>query len=254
MEFLFIKKFKKRGFKPRKVGLTLVEDTFSCSNSELAKLLDYFGEYVDIVRFPAISSLLVDVKKIRDRINIYKENNIKVCLSGSTMELAFSNNKVDDLLSDAKKLNYDMIEISFSGAFSDKGDIERVIEKVKKYNVDFLVEVGYKDSKADLSIPFNERVNQIKKALKLGAFKVVLEGRNGNFLYNQFGFIREDNIQKIGGEIDFKYLIFELPPLTPTLEVISDYIRIIGINANLGNVPPNYVLILEMFRRKWKGR
>lgn len=253
-DFSIIQKLEKREEKPRQSGITLVEDIFQYSDFELEKLLDYIGDYIDIVKFPAISSLLVDSKNIKNRIKLYKKNNILMCLSGSMMELAYHHEVVDNLLIDAKKLNYKMVELSFSGAFTDKGNIEKLIEQVKQYNMDFFIEVGHKNSKVDLAMPFKDRIKEINRATELSAFKVILEGRNGNFLYNQYGHMRKNNIQKLSRFVDFKDIIFELPPITPTLEIMSDYINIVGYDVNLGNVLPNYAMVVEMFRRKWKGR
>jgi len=253
MDFSLSEKLEKREEKPRQLGITLVEDIFQYSNSELERILTYTGDYIDIVRFSAISPLLVDIDIVKRRLSIYKENNIITCLGGSMTELAYTHGMVDILFKEVEKLSFDMVELSFSGAFTEKGSIESIISQIDKDKIKFLVEVGYKNPNADLSIPFEERVHEIKKAIELGAFKVVIEGRNGNFLYDRSGSMRKENIQKLTNSVNANNLLFELPPLTPTVEVISDYLNTVGYDVNLGNVLPSYVIAIEMFRRKWRG-
>ena len=65
--------------------------------------------------------------------------------------------------------------------------------------------------------------------------------------------MRTENIQRLTDSLDVEKILFELPPLNPRLDVISDYIQTIGKDVNLGNVLPDYVMIIEMFRRKWRG-
>lgn len=252
--FSLFEKLEKREEKPRQLGITVVEDIFQYSDFELGKLLKYVGGYIDIVKFSAISPLLVDIDNVKSRLSIYKENNIITCLGGSMIELAYAHDLVDVLLTEVETLNIDMIELSFSGAFATDGNTKKIIRQINKDRLKFLVEVGYKNPDADLGISFEDRLNEIKKAIDLGAFKVVIEGRNGNFLYNRSGFMRKENIRKIIDSVNATNILFELPPLTPAVEVISDYVNIVGSDVNLGNVILNRVMIVEMFRRKWRGR
>ncbi|MCG8332941.1 MAG: phosphosulfolactate synthase, partial [Proteobacteria bacterium] len=79
-----------------------------------------------------------------------------------------------------------------------------------------------------------------------GSKYVITEGRDSGSagIFRTSGELRTGLVSDIVSSVDFKHLIFE----APTCSAQMFFINMLGANANLGNVNPNNLLVLESQR------
>ncbi len=114
-----------------------------------------------------------------------------------------------------------------------------------------ITEVGKKDPKEVLPISLVHKV--IKEDMENGAFKVIVEAREagrGVGIFDQEGILKKEEVDNIiGGIEDVNWLIWEAPLKNQQQALILR----LGINVNLGNIPPDEVLALEALREGIRG-
>ena len=114
-----------------------------------------------------------------------------------------------------------------------------------------ITEVGKKDPAEALPI---EAVHElIREDLGNGAFKVIIEAREagrGVGIFDREGRTRAEEIDRIlAGGADVDDLVWEAPLKNQQQDLILRF----GVNANLGNIPPEEVLALEALRQGLRG-
>ena len=125
-------------------------------------------------------------------------------------------------------------------AAKKQGAIERLAKEFK-----VLSEVGSKDT-TEVVAPYRW-VEQIKRELAAGAWKVVTEGRESGTvgLYRSTGEIRAGLIEEIEVAVDPSKLVFEAPQKAQQVWLVKHF----GVNVNLGNIPPTEVISVETIRQ-----
>ena len=107
-----------------------------------------------------------------------------------------------------------------------------------------LSEVGSKDAEAVFA-PY-QWVGWIKEERAAGAWKVIMEARESGTagIYRGSGEVRSGLIDEIEHEIGIEDLIFEAPQKSQQ----AWFIRHLGAEVNLGNIPPEEMIPLETLR------
>ena len=127
----------------------------------------------------------------------------------------------------------------------------RKVELIASLAEDYVVlsEVGTKDSER-IYAPY-QWVAWIKEELEAGAFKVITEARESGTsgIFRQTGEVRSGLIDEIVHEVPINKLLFE----APQKEQQAWFIRHLGPDVNLGNIPPDEVIPLETLRLGLRG-
>ena len=229
-----------RTIKKREKGITSISDKGLGLNA-LMDIIDICGDYIDIAKFSIGSAVVTG--KLKEKIAIYKKNNIDVYLGGSTFEKYYDQGKLEDYKRTLNTFGVSTIEIS-------DGIVDIPLETKVKTIRDFcnyfrvIAEVGCKDR--DFVYSPDEWVTQLKECLNAGAWKVLCEGRESGDagIYQDDSTPREDTVNRIINEISLEQIIWETPKAQNQIYFINRF----GANVNLGNISPHEVLILESQR------
>ncbi len=235
-----ILKLPERTKKPRDYGITHVLDK-GLGLYAIKDMISIAGEYIDIVKLGWGTGYIT--RNLEDKIKLYTENQIAICLGGTFFEVCVYQDKFDEFKEWIKSLGIKFVEIS-NGIIDLTLDDK--LEYIRELRKDFVVlsEVGIKDP--DVVIPPYRWVQMIKEELKAGAWKVINEAREGGNvgLYYKTGEIKKGLLDEIVSQIPYQKLIFEAPRKSQQAELIKRF----GSNVNLGNIPWNQVIPLETLR------
>ena len=197
--------------KPRERGWTHVIDK-GMSLNEVEGLIDTAGDYVDIVKLGWGTSYVT--RNLGDKIRTYQAAGIPVMCGGTLLEAAIARGPKLELISSLAE--------------------EFVV----------LSEVGSKDSECVFA-PY-QWVAWIKEEIEAGAAKVITEAREGGTagIFRGSGEVRSGLIDEIVHEVPVDNLLFE----APQKDQQAWFIRHLGPEVNLGNIPPEEVIPLETLR------
>jgi phosphosulfolactate synthase len=226
--------------KPRAQGLTHVIDK-GLNLRDIEGLFDTAGEYVDIVKLGWGTSYVT--RNLEKKIALYRSFETPVVCGGTLFEAAVGRGKLDGY-------RRWLVENRFSHVEVSDGTIElpreRKLELVAELAKDFVVlsEVGSKD--AEIVFAPYQWVEWIREELAAGAWKVITEGREGGTagIYRPTGEMRTGLIDEIVHSIDLGNIIFE----APTKSAQAWFVKHLGAEVNLGNIPPEEVIPLETLR------
>jgi phosphosulfolactate synthase (CoM biosynthesis protein A)/phosphosulfolactate phosphohydrolase-like enzyme len=235
-----------RAIKPRSSGMTMVLDKY-LSPDQAQQLMNTSADYIDVVKLGWGSSLLYKESLLKQKIEIYRQHKVKVCTGGTFIELAFEQGKVDEMLSYAKALGFDAIEVS-NGIHPELTLAEKssLIKKAANAGFTTFSEVGKKMAEEDSAMSYEERVNQIMADLESGAEKVIMEAREaGNVgIFNADGKVNVELANKLFQKIDPDKIIWEAPQKAQQVWLIHQ----LGKDVSIGNVAPFEALSLESLR------
>lgn len=230
-----------RSSKPREQGITHVLDR-GLSLAEIDGLMEVAGGSVDVVKLGWGTALATE--NLEPKLERYREYGIPVVFGGSLTELAIAQERLDELVDWVKQLGLKHFEIS-DGTIALPH--ERKLELIARLARDFTVlsEVGSKDDTGAITPPYLW-VEQMRRELDAGAWKVIAEGRESGTagIFRPSGEVREGLIDEIVHEIDQRSILFDAPRKDQQVW----FVRRFGPDVNLGNVPPGEVLALETLR------
>jgi phosphosulfolactate synthase len=226
--------------KPRQHGLTAIHEV-GCPVGELRHILSDFHELLDIAKLGVGAAYITP--KLEEKVALYREFQVECYFGGTLFEKFYYQSKIDDYVSYLKDLGVNWVEISTGTVDISLSDRARLIER---FNKDFHVvsEVGSKDEQTVM--PPSEWMREIQTLLDAGARYVITEGRNSGTagVYRASGEIRTGLVADIISHLDVNRIIFEAPK--PEHQMY--FIKQVGTNVNLGNVPPRDLLLLEAQR------
>ncbi len=226
--------------KPRETGLThVLEKGMGLSGVE--DFLKISSTHIDIVKLGWGTSLVTPM--LKEKIRIYRDHNIPVCLGGTLLEKFISSKKFEDYVSWVRDLGLTHIEIS-DGVISLPHDIK--LSYIKRLSKEFTVlsEIGSKDE--NIETPPYKWIEMALSELEAGAWKVIGEARESGTagLFRDTGAIRSGLIEEVVTKIGPESWIFEAPQKSQQVWFIQRF----GPNVNLGNIAPAEVIPLETLR------
>ena len=205
-------------------------------------LIEVAGDYLDIVKLGWGTS--VATANLEPKLARYREHGIPVVLGGSLTELAIAQDRLEALIAWVKELGLAHFEIS-DGTIALEHD--RKLQLIEQLSADFTVlsEVGSKDDTGAITPPYLW-VEQMRRELDVGAWKVIAEGRESGTagIFRPSGEVREGLIGEIVAGIDPDDILFDAPRKDQQVW----FVRRFGPEVNLGNVPVDEVLALETLR------
>lgn len=233
----------RRAAKPRTNGLTMVIDG-GLPLSAFRDLVISHGEYIDYVKFGWGTAVVTNV--LSAKIDILRGNDIDFYFGGTLLEKYLAQNRFEDFRAFCGGHECEHVEVS-NGTI-DISNTEKA-GYVRKLAADFTVvsEVGFKDPGKSEQLPPSAWIHAIREDLEAGASLVTLEAResgssgicrpNGEL---RFGLIED----VLGAGIPADRLLFE----APSTALQAYFVKRVGPDVNLGNIPATAVIGLETLR------
>lgn len=239
-----------RTFKPRQVGLTMVIDK-GMGLRETEDLLSLAGDYFDFWKLGFGTSAFYSEAMLRRKIALAHEHQVEIYPGGTFLEVAVSQNRLEEFYDRAVALGFTTVEIS-DGTIELPPDRRRqLVTAAKAFGLKVLTEVGKKDPNQKVIV--EEMLGQVAADLAAGASLVIIEGREsgkGIGIYDKDGrIIRSELEELVAGLTDPGVVIWEAPLKDQQLELILRF----GPNVSLGNVSPQEILALEALRVGLRG-
>ena len=226
--------------KPRKEGLTMVMDK-GLSIPDVENFLSIADPYVDIVKLGFGTSVVTP--GLKEKLAVYRKNNIPVYFGGTLFEAFVIRNQVEDYIKVLQEYDVDFVEVS-DGSISIPHDEKcRYIKQLSEY-VTVLSEVGSKDV-TDIMPPY-KWVELMNSELDAGASYVIAEARESGTvgIYRDSGEVRQGLVQEILTQVPGEKILWE----APKKEQQNYFLKLVGCNVNLGNIAPAEVIPLEAMR------
>lgn len=212
------------------------------SIAEIDGMIEVAGDSVDIVKLGWGTALATG--NLASKLERYRAHGIPVVLGGTLTELAISQDRLERLIDWVGELGLGHFEISDGTIALDH---DRKVELIERLAQDFTVlsEVGSKDDTGAITPPYRW-VEQMRRELDAGAWKVIAEGREAGTagIFRPTGEVREGLIGEIVHDIDPRRIMFDAPRKHQQVW----FVRRFGPNVNLGNIAANDVLALETLR------
>lgn len=232
-----------RSIKPRTAGWSMLIDTGVAFN-HFQDIVASFSEYIDFVKFGWGTSLVTPMLEMK--IDCLQQHGVQYLFGGTLFEKFYFQRRVDEFHDYCKRYRCQYIELS--NGTVDMTNREKA-QFIRDFSSEFhvLSEVGYKDTDKSLNLHPKLWVDYIQEDLEAGAMKVITEARETGTsgICRGDGEVRYGLIEEIlDTSLDVNSLIFEAP--NKTLQ--SYFIRKIGSQVNLANIPFNDVIPLETLR------
>ncbi len=229
-----------RTAKPRSNGMTMVMDK-GLSTREVENFIEVAGPYVDIVKLGWSTSFVTPV--LDRKLAIYREAGIPVYFGGTLFEAFIIRDQYEDYKRVLDKYNMEWAEISDGSISLDHSKKCELIRDLKQH-VKVVSEVGSKDA-ANIMAPY-QWIELMTAELEAGSQYVIAEAReSGNIgIYRDSGEVRQGLVQELLTKIPSEKILWEAPQKAQQ----TWFIKLLGSNVNLGNIPPNEVIPLETLR------
>ena len=232
---------------PRNFGITMIADK-GLSIAETEDLLSIAAPHIDMVKL-AFGTAMV-MPSLEEKIRIYQSNNISVFFGGLLFEAFVIRNQFDDYVKMLDRYEIRCTEISDGAINISHEEKCNYIHTLAQRGM-VVSEIGSKDKdKVKVTPPYNW-IELMQQELEAGASYIIAEAKEeGNEgIYRNSGEVREGLIDEILTKIPAEKIIWE----TPTKEQQLFFIKLLGCNANLGNIPPREVISLETMRIGLRG-
>ena len=231
--------------KPRTQGLTFVLDK-GMSELYLRDYLEDVCPYIDLVKLGWGTSRLFDAERLRAKIRILRDHDIRVSPGGTLMELAVVQACVPAFLREVVALGFTCVEISDGTIQMPHTAKRRLIRTARQAGLEVVSEVGKKSPVEDQNLRMDTRIAQAAAELEAGSWKVIVEGReSGNVgVYAGDGTVQEHDVDALVQAIGLDNLIFEAPQKSQQIWFCKQY----GNQVNLGNIAPADVIPVETLR------
>ncbi len=241
-----LKQIPERTLAPRSYGLTMVMDK-GMGIVDVKNFLSVAAPYVDMVKLGFGTAYVTN--NLKEKLAIYKENDIPVYFGGTLFEAFLVRNQLDDYIAAMKEYGVDLVEVSDGSISIDHTEKCRHIERLVKEGFKVLSEVGSKD--ASHVMPPYKWIEQMSAELSAGSTYVIAEAREaGNIgIYRGTGEVREGLVQEILTKIPAEQILWEAPQKAQQLY----FLELLGCNVNLGNIAPAEIIPLEAMRIGLRG-
>jgi phosphosulfolactate synthase len=207
-------------------------------------VLETSGVYIDVVKLGWGTAYVT--QNLKRKLEVLREK--PVVIGGTFFEVVYAKGKLDEYKSWVRELGLTHVEIS-DGTVDIPRD--QKLELIADFARDFTVlsEVGSKDSSVEYSA--DEWTRWLREELDAGAWKVITEAREGGTagIFDSSGGMRTELIAEIADAVDPSNVIFE----APTKSAQAWFVKTLGPEVNLGNIPPDEVIPLETLRRGLRG-
>lgn len=231
--------------KPREDGLTMVMDKgFSLRQTE--DLIDSAGHLVDIVKLGFGTSFVMN--RLKEKIALYRKADMRVYLGGTLFEAFIARGEFKAYRKLVDELGLDCAEVSDGSINLPHAEKCTYINTLAK-DLIVLSEVGSKES--GILISPAKWVRMMRTELDAGSWKVIAEARESGTvgIYRPSGHAHTTLVNRILDKVPAKDIIWEAPIKAQQVW----FIKQLGANVNLGNIPAEEVIPLETLRLGLRG-
>ncbi|GAB3759634.1 phosphosulfolactate synthase [Spirosoma pomorum] len=234
-----------RDAKPRQNGLTMVMDK-GMSLREVEDFLSTSADHADIIKLGWATSFVTP--NLKEKVELYQSAGLPVYFGGTLFEAFVVRKQFDDYRRLLDKYQLQHAEVSDGSLEMHQDDKCEYIRQLAT-QVTVLSEVGSKDEAK--IIPPYKWIQLMKAELEAGAWKVIGEAREGGTvgLFRSSGEVRQGLVEEILTQIPVDKIIWE----APQKEQQVWFVKLLGANANLGNIAPHEVIPLETIRLGLRG-
>ena len=231
--------------KPRDHGLTMVLDK-GLGYLETRDLLELAAAHIDIYKLTFGTSACYSMKVLREKIGLIRSYGVDVCPGGTMLEVAVYQGAMEKFIERARLLGFSLLEVSDGVVPMSIAQRQACIRAARAAGMHVVTEVGKKLPSQAIS-PL-EMAAQAVADLESGAWKVIIEAREsgkGIGIYDQNGAIKVTDMELITAGVGRpEVIIWEAPLKDQQVSLILRF----GPNVNLGNIPPQDVVVLEAMR------
>jgi len=240
-----ISNLPERIMKPRKEGLTMVMDK-GLSVREAEDMLSVGEPYIDLLKLGFGTAFVTP--NLENKLAVYKNAGIACYFGGTLFEAFYIRGQFDDYLRLLERYKMEYAEVSDGSIEMNHDEKCKYINTLSKH-VTVLSEVGSKDENKMLA-PY-KWIELMKKEIEAGSYKVIAEARESGTvgIYQSKGEVRSDLIDEILTQVPQEKILWEAPLKAQQVY----FIKLLGSNVNLGNIPPNEVIPLETLRLGLRG-
>ncbi|MBL7889245.1 MAG: phosphosulfolactate synthase [Bacteroidia bacterium] len=234
-----------RPAQPRNSGLTMMMDK-GLSLRQVEDFLSVSSNYTDLIKLGFGTSYVTP--HLEEKIKLYKEAGMKVYLGGTLFEAFIIRNMFDDYRKLLDKLKLECAEVSDGSIVMSHDKKCEYINKLAKDRT-VLSEVGSKE--AGIIIHPAMWTSMMNAELQAGSWKVIAEAReSGNVgIYRSNGNAHTLLINKILSKVNKDDILWEAPQKSQQVW----FLKLLGHNANLGNIAYDDVIPLETLRVGLRG-
>lgn len=234
-----------RSKKPREEGITMVMDK-GCSLRAAEDMIDSAGHLIDVVKLGFGTSYVMN--RLKEKIALYKSADIRVYLGGTLFEAFIARGQFKEYRKLVDELGLDAAEVSDGSISIPHEEKCRYISTLAK-DLTVLSEVGSKES--GILISPARWVRMMHTELECGSWKVIAEARESGTvgIYRPSGHAHTTLVNRILAKVPARDIIWETPMKSQQVW----FIKHLGANVNLGNIPAEEVVPLETLRLGLRG-
>lgn len=236
-----------RSSQPRHSGITMISDK-GLSVAETENLLSIASPHIDIVKLAFGTAVVTSF--LKEKIKMYQSNKTPVFFGGLLFEAFVVRNQFDDYLKLLDEYDISFAEIS-DGAINISQQEKCNYIRTLSARGTVISEIGSKDKDKIKVTPPYKWIELMQAELEAGSSYIVAEAKEAGHdgLYRNSGEVREGLVEEILTKIPAEKIIWE----TPIKEQQLYFIKLLGCNANLGNIDPKEVIALEAMRVGLRG-
>jgi len=234
-----------RSIKPREEGLTMVMDK-GLSFRQAEDLIEGCGHLVDLLKIGFGTSYVMP--KLKEKIKLYHSADIKVYLGGTLFEAFIARGEFEGYRKLIGDLGLSCAEVS-DGSINIPHDDKCGYINTLARDITVLSEVGSKET--GILISPARWVRMMNTELEAGSWKVIAEARESGTvgIYRPSGHAHTTLVNRIVAKVPAADIIWEAPLKAQQ----TWFIKQLGANVNLGNVPGEEVIPLETLRLGLRG-
>ncbi|WP_153796150.1 phosphosulfolactate synthase [Foetidibacter luteolus] len=236
-----------RTIQPRSYGLTMITDK-GLSLQQTKDLLSIASPYIDLAKLAFGTSFVTP--QLKEKIEAYQQAGVPVYIGGLLFEAFVARKQFDDYVKVMDDYGITYVEISDGSIDIPHAAKCGYIAKLsERFTV--LSEVGSKDKDRVQVTPPYKWIELMSAELTAGASYIVAEAREAGTvgLYRDSGEVREGLVYEILTKIPAEKIIWEAPQKDQQLF----FLKLVGCNANLGNIAPEEMIALEAMRIGLRG-
>lgn len=237
-----LSKIPARTVQPRKHGLTVVSDK-GLSLTQASHLLSGAAPYIDVIKLAFGTAMVTPL--LKEKIQLYQSFGIPVFLGGLLFEAFVVRGQLDAYEKIVDEHNIPYVEISDGAIDISHAEKCAYIRRFSQNRI-VLSEIGSRDKDKVQVTPPYKWIQLMQAELDAGSSYLVAEAKElGTVgLYRDSGEVREGLVQEILTKIPAEKIIWEAPAKEQQLY----FIKLLGCNANLGNITPSEIIALEAMR------
>ena len=236
----------RRNGKPRTIGKTMVIDK-GMGLYTLDDLLQTAASYIDIIKIGFGTTPLYPTDILRKKIDLAKRYGISIMPGGTFLEIAVSQNVVDEYFDMIGQLGFNAIEVSDGTIEIGRELRNELIGRGLERRLTVFTEYGKK--KWGFQTDIDMLTETVLQDIRCGASLVAIEAREsgtGVGIFDENGVCRDAEVQQIVRQIpDPGWIMWEAPQKSQQVHLLN----MLGPDINLGNVAPQDILSLETLRR-----